>query len=636
MDKILNTLFPEIDSELGIFDKKSVNQIKIYEKSEGKFYLKSLSIDEKEKLIYNKNSNKKYKEEIVRQLFLLDLFEKYKYPKKLVEIEKIVKFGREEKKADIVVFQNDGITPGIVIEAKSPDEDNDVDQLKSYLNAEGAPIGVGVNGLSKVILYRPYPKQFDDTLSDIPKYGETVDDLLKKKFKIKDLKFPTQLKKVIIETEELVLANSGFDSFDEIFKLLYAKFFDESEALLDPENYVLKFRKHQSKDVDKTKENIDLLFNQAKNKWSGVFSKSDIIRLRADHLSVCVSELESWRLLGANLKVIDEAFEYLIPAVAKSKKGQYFTPRNLIEMCVKILDPKKNEIIVDTACGSGGFLVHTMDHVNQVNNFNNRQKQDYSSRSIYGFDFDEKLSKIAQAMMLISGDGKSHIYKLNSLDLKDEEWTNVIKDLDSNNLLQEQKDYQGNLDNKKYGRYLNFDVLFANPPFSGTIKERKIISEYFLGKKKNKVLKKISRDILFIERNLNAVKPGGRIAMVLPQGIFNNKTLKHIRDYIINSARILGVISVNSNMFQPHTGTKVSIVFLKKWQKNNSDKSEDYNIFFSSSFKCGKLSSGDYLYKKNNQGELIYDQNQKLIIDDDFEEIINDFNKFLKKEKINF
>ena len=124
--------------------------------------------------------------------------------------------------------------------------------------------------------------------------------------------------------------------------------------------------------------------------------------------------------------------------------------------------------------------------------------------------------------------------------------------------------------------------------------------------------------------------------MVLPQGIFNNKTLKHIRDYIINSARILGVISVNSNMFQPHTGTKVSIVFLKKWQKNNSDKSEDYNIFFSSSFKCGKLSSGDYLYKKNNQGELIYDQNQKLIIDDDFEEIINDFNKFLKKEKINF
>ena len=636
MDKILNILFPEIDSELGVFDKKSVNQIKIYEKSEGKYYLKSLSIDEKEKLIYNKNSNKKYKEEIVRQLFLLEIFEKYKYPKKLVEIEKIVKFGREEKKADIVVFQNDGITPSIVIEAKSPDEDNDVDQLKSYLNAEGAPIGVGVNGVSKVILYRPYPKEFDDTLSDIPKYGETVDDLLKKKFKINDLKFPTQLKKVIIETEELVLANSGFDSFDEIFKLLYAKFFDESEALLDPENYVLKFRKHQSKDVDRTKENIDLLFNQAKNKWPGVFSKSDIIRLRADHLSVCVSEIENWRLLGANLKVIDEAFEYLIPAVAKSKKGQYFTPRNLIEMCVKILDPKKNEIIIDTACGSGGFLVHTMDHVNRVNNFNNRQKQDYSSRSIYGFDFDEKLSKIAQAMMLISGDGKSHIYKLNSLDLKDEEWTNAIKDLDSNNLLQENKDYQENLDNKKYGKYLNFDVLFANPPFSGTIKERKIISEYVLGKKKNKVLKKISRDILFIERNLNAVKPGGRIAMVLPQGIFNNKTLKHIRDYIIDNARILGVVSVNSNMFQPHTGTKVSIIFLKKWQKNNSDKSDDYNIFFSSSFKCGKLSSGDYLYKKNNQGELVYDQNQKLIIDDDFEEIINDFNKFLKKEKINF
>ena len=95
-------------------------------------------------------------------------------------IEKIVKFGGEEKKADIVVFQNDGITPGIVIEAKSPDEDNDVDQLKSYLNAEGAPIGVGVNGLSKVILYRPYPKEFDDTLSDIPKYGETVDDLKEK------------------------------------------------------------------------------------------------------------------------------------------------------------------------------------------------------------------------------------------------------------------------------------------------------------------------------------------------------------------------------------------------------------------------------------------------------------------------
>ena len=202
---ILNKIFKNPEQDLLMFD--NLDKIDIYEKDEGKFYIKAISKTEEEKLVYNTKTGKSAPEEIVRQLYLVKLTKHYKYPKNLIELEKHVNFGREIKRADIVVYTDEKlITPKIIIEVKAPNEENDVQQLKSYLNAEGAVVGVAINGKNQLILYRPYPKDFDDTLDDIPAFGEVPADVLAKRKTLRDL-HEEDLKEIIKMLEELVLAN---------------------------------------------------------------------------------------------------------------------------------------------------------------------------------------------------------------------------------------------------------------------------------------------------------------------------------------------------------------------------------------------------------------------------------------------
>ncbi|MCA9353130.1 N-6 DNA methylase [Patescibacteria group bacterium] len=596
--QVLQKLFSNPAESLSMFSRDEIDAIesKIFEE-EGKYFLESLSRGKEKKQIWNEKNGKGQPEEIVRQLYINELIKKYKYPVERIDIEKSVKFGREVKRADIIIYKEDNETPHLIAEAKEPNQKNDVDQLKSYLNAEGAPFGVALNGKSIVIVYRPYPKDFD-TLSDIPKFGETVDDVLNKRKTLKDLESPKQLKEVIQNMEELVLANSGFDSFEEIFKLIYAKLHDEKEILEEEKDYV-DFRK--SRDATKTKADIEKLFNEAKDRWKGVFDKSDVIKLSPEHLNVCVGALQDFRLLGANLQVIDEAFEYLIPDVAKGKKGQYFTPRIVIDMCVAMLQPNEKEKVIDTACGSAGFLIHTMEFLKNKHNWSDKKMSNYAQKYLYGIDFDEKASKIARAMMLIAGDGKSHIYKENSLDSANWE-ASTKSDFEKEELLREFSDYAENERNKKEFLYFDFDVLMANPPFAGEVKEPATLAKYFLGKKKGKNVSKISRHLLFIERNLNFVRDGGRLAIVLPQGVFNNTSEQYIREFIMEHARILAVVGIEGNSFKPHTGTKTSVIFLQKWGESNP-KQTNYPIFFATSKVPFKNNSGDYVYKDETSRE---------------------------------
>jgi len=163
----------------------------------------------------------------------------------------------------------------------------------------------------------------------------------------------------------------------------------------------------------------------------------------------------------------------------------------------------------------------------------------------------------------------------------------------------------------------------ANPPFAGDIKESRIIHKYDLGyNDKNKPKSKVGRDILFIERNLNFLKPGGRMAIVLPQGRFNNASDKAIREYIAEKARILAVVGLHVNTFKPHTGTKTSVLFVQKWNDDPQagplcPKVEDYPIFFAVSEKSGKDNSGEYVFVKNGNGQPKLDKNGHLIINHD-------------------
>lgn len=611
--------------------------LEIIEQDKGIFYVEDIK-SKQFRVVFDENKQKGRPEEIVRQLWVYKLNNYYNYPLDRIDIEKSIHFGREihAKAADILVYKKDKITPYIIIEVKSPIEKKGIEQLKSYLSAEGSEIGVWSNGKEKIILYRPYPREFQDSLSEIPRADQTIDDLFEIKKSWSQLSPKFDFIEILKHIEELALAGSGADVFEEIFKIIYAKLYDEKLAREQRDNQEVIFRKYR--DSEKTYEVVNQLFKDAVKEWPDTFEASDRIRLSADRLNICVPFLESVRLfeLGkGELEIIDSAFEYLITEVSKGKKGQYFTPRHVIKMCVQMLNPKQNEYVVDPACGSGGFLLHTMYHVwSQLKT--DIAKKGYASKYIFGLDFDDNMRRISQALMLIAGDGKHHIFKRNSLDARD--WQGVESEdarVALRPLLTSFENQVEIKDNQLTYRYLNFDVLLTNPPFAGENPDLGLLRQYELAKKEGKLRNNVERHILFIERSLDAVRPGGRLAIVLPQGVLNNTNMEYIRDWLIGKARILAVVGLDVNTFKPHTGTKTSALFLQKWTESEKPL-KDYPIFMAVSKKSGKDSSGEYVYKKDASGNYVHDTEGRKVLDHDLDLIAEEFIKFAKKERFNF
>ncbi|OGE13280.1 hypothetical protein A2305_00825 [Candidatus Curtissbacteria bacterium RIFOXYB2_FULL_41_10] len=639
--QILDKIFKSPDQTYGLEEFGPLHPediLEIFEKEKGKYYLKCFKRN-RDLLVWNEDKQTGEPEEIVRQLWIQKLIKDYHYPLDRIGVEVSVDFGREvhEKAADIVVYQEDKETCLIVLEMKSPDAKDGLEQIKSYLNAKGSPIGVLSDGKATVILYRPYPHQFENTLRDIPRIDQTIQDVFESRLVLADLETNFDLVKIIKILEELVLAGAGVDSFNEIFKLIYAKLYDEKYAR-DRDNELL-FR--QSSDTRITYDNIQRLFNDAKREWPGMFLEGENIQLAPGHLSVCVGELEKIKLYDANLEIIDQAFEYLLPEVAKGTKGQYFTPRHVIDMAVKMLNPKETEYIIDPASGSGGFLTHAMQWVwdHDLAEKSRETKINYASTHIYGIDFDDKPIKISRALMLIAGDGKSHVFKLNSLNPAEWQGDESEKERARSELrdrLHKFSNYTEDEENKKHFKYFDFDVLLTNPPFAGEIKDRALLNEYFLAKNdKGKLRNKMERHILFVERALNLIKPGGRLAIVLPQGVLNNTNMEYIRDWLFDKARILAVVGLNVNTFKPHTGTKTSVLFLQKWQEDEKPLG-NYPIFLAVSKRSGKNNSGDYIYKKDADGVVIRDAKGHKAVDHDLDQIAEQFIEFGKKEGFSF
>ncbi|MFM6203887.1 class I SAM-dependent DNA methyltransferase, partial [Planktothrix sp.] len=455
--------------------------------------------------------------------------------------------------------------------------------------------------------------------------------------------------------------------FEELFKLIFTKLYDEwySGQGNRRKTRSLEFRNTgQTEAALKTK--IQSLFDSAKKKWEGVFSEDAKISLTPSHLSVCVSSLENVKLFNSNLDVIDEAFEYLINQSSKGEKGQFFTPRYVIDMCVKMLNPQEDEYMIDTAAGSSGFPVHTIFHVwRQIledegiegsHLFSLEDKpprcREYVEQKVFAIDFDEKAVRVARTLNLIAGDGQTNVLHLNTLDY--EMWDEVTQQEDWQNVYFEgfKRLKKLRLKGSQDYREFQFDVLMANPPFAGDIKEPRMIARYDLAKKSDgKWQTKVGRDILFIERNLDVLKHGGRMAIVLPQGRFNNSSDKYIRDFIAERCRILAVVGLHGNTFKPHTGTKTSVLFVQKWNDDPKagalcPRQDDYNIFFATMRRSGKDNSGEKMYIKNSDvlGEFLLDSHGHLIIDQDLynhdgltqDGIAEAFIEFAKKENLSF
>lgn len=549
-----------------------------------KYYLKSFipfSTGNEEVQVYTEGG-KSSPEEIVRQLWVYKLIQQYGYKEDEIGLEVGVQFGTEvgTKAADIVVYTSAAkATPKIIVECKKPKRKDGIEQLKSYMNAKGASVAIWSNGSDRMILYRPYPAQFDDTLFDLPKRGQEPKDVLEAKKTLLQLRRDFNFKKIIQDLEEVIVASFGGEEFHEILKLIFAKLWDEVEAQENRKNKVVEFGK--SLDPDITYERIDNLFQKACDRWPGVFEDGEHIKLPKKQLQIFIGPIEGVRLTGSNLRIMDDAFEYLLPEEAKKKKGQFFTPRHVIDMCVRMLNPKRTEYVMDPACGSAGFLLHAMDWCYPAPDAETQEKRKhrYAARYLWGIDFESTAAKTSRALMLIAGDGHTNIFGPNVDSLDPRTWFDNVSGQKLMQGLRQEKltakripDHETLGDEDKAWEYfdeLKLDVILANPPFAGERKDRTELVHFELAKRALKRAKdkqpKEERDVLFIERILKWLKPGGRAAIVLPQGKFNNSSLAFIREWILKKARLLAVVGLHPNTFKPHTGTKTSVLLVQKY-----------------------------------------------------------------------
>ena len=313
-------------------------------------------------------------------------------------------------------------------------------------------------------------------------------------------------------------------------------------------------------------------------------------------------------LLKSPADILGAAFEVMVNPDMKGDKGQYFTPRHVVKMCVDVLQPKDGESVFDPACGSGGFLIGALDHVyRQIeidrDNENDiiENKKDYASECVFGIDYDKTIAKVAKAYMLIWGDGRSNIAACDGLNANN--WDDDVL----------AKFTTGRGKEKKLRQ---FDIILSNPPFAGDISSDDTLSQYELAFKvdKNgsrKRLNKVAKEKLFIERCINMLVPAGRMAIVLPRGIMKNYSDERIRRYILKHTKILGVVGLGGNMFKPFTNTKTIVMFLQKRYKPLETEEQiqladkEMDLLFCVTEKSGKDKTGKII--TDSDGAILSD-----------------------------
>jgi type I restriction enzyme M protein len=550
-------------------------------------------------------------EELVRQWWLYRLAETYGYSFDQMGVEVPVTVGSTEakKKADIVVYTNNTkAVPRIFVEVKQPTRIDGVEQLKVYMNATGTGLGVWSNGTAHTYLLRLNPKSPGEDpdwreLRNIPGKQEKLADVDSPLLR-RDLEPTPDFLSVVRECENYIKAHEGTDAFDELFKLIFSKLFDERTNLKN-DNSAAHFRIGVLEKASDARERIEKLFRSAKTRWSGVFDAGEEIALSDEALAFCVSALQRIYLLRSRADILGAAFEVMVNPTMKGDKGQYFTPRHVIKLCIDVLNPSDQESVLDPACGSGGFLIGAMDHVfrkirearDDESEILENQK-DYANECVFGIDYDRLIAKVAKAYMLIWGDGRSNIATSDALNE-----TNWPADVLSK--------FTTTKGGKRHLR--QYDIVITNPPFAGDVGADDTISKYDLAFKPQanggrKRVNKISRDKLFIERCLNMLAPGGRMAIVLPRGILKNYSDEYIRRFILVRAKIKGAVALTGDMFKPFTNTKTCVLFLQKRAqplKALSQIPKSEKSVFCVSERPGKNKSG--LLIQDDKGNVISD-----------------------------
>jgi type I restriction enzyme M protein len=493
----------------------------------------------------------------------------------------------------------------LVVECKKKTKKDGLAQLKLYLDMSPAELGVWFNGNEHVYLRKIHKRsgarEYHE-LPNIPRYGQRIEDI--GLFKRKDLVAPSNLKAIFRDLRNhLAGITTGITRDEalaqEIINLLFCKILDEQETA--PEDTVT-FRAGVDEDARDVKKRVLGLFEKVMTAvYDDVFSKTDTITLDAESIRYVVGELQNYCVMEANRDAIGDAFEVFIGPALRGAEGQFFTPRNVVKMMVDILDPKPGEHVIDPACGSGGFLITALTHVwghvqneAKLKKWTERQtfkrELEVATECFRGIDKDSFLAKVCKAYMALIGDGRGGVFCENSL-LPPTEWHAVAQS----------KVQLG-----------TFDVLLTNPPFGAKISIRgaAVLSQYELGYTwtRDKATKepirstqledKRSPQILFLERCLQFLKPGGRMGIVLPESILGNPSYEYLISFIQQHTIVRGVVTMPEPLFKTSgkggTHTKVSVLFLEKRAAKTG-----YEIFMSDVKWCGHDSRGNPTLRKD-------------------------------------
>jgi type I restriction enzyme M protein len=619
-------------------------------------------------------------EEYVRQEIAKSLVREYRYSKADVEVEFVVRVGTRKPRADLVMFppgaKHDQENASIIVECKAStvkaaDKKEGVGQLQSYMAAcPNVSYGMWTNGIERFCYRRVVRggRVSVEEVPDIPEFGRSTESDDRPRFDQLKPATSDALLFAFRRCHNYIAGNQGLQknqAFWELLKLIFCKIHDERHND-DVQFYAGANERQGLNGPLKVQKRIEDLFQQVKDDYPSIFEKTEPIKLTPIVLAYLVTQLQMYSLLGSDIDVKGRAYEEIVGSNLRGDRGEFFTPRNICRMAVAMLDPTEKLLILDPACGTGGFLITAMNHViekirvAEMTKWGNKVERGekatqerikkFAEQFIVGLDFNPELVKASKMNMVMNNDGAGGLFQANSLE-SPAKWLAELR----------KRDLIGHV-----------DLLFTNPPFGSkiTVNDPAILEQYDLGhswsydkkadrwSKTAQLQKSQPPEILFIERCVRFLRPGGgRMAIVLPDGILGSPGLGYVREWILRNTRILASIDLHADTFQPFVSIQTSVLVLERKSdqlialEEASGKINDYDVFMAIANHVGHDKRGNTTYVRDPKGNEIVEEldeqikewengtpvyrhqtTRKKVLDDNTLQIAQEFRKWLSEQ----